>query len=165
LEPVSLEEIIDRVLHNLAIAIEEARATINRPEALPVVHGDSIQLEQLFQNLVSNALKFRSEVTPVIEIGVDRQDDCWLVSVRDNGIGIKPENFERIFVIFQRLHSQDKYAGTGIGLAICKKIIERHEGEMWVESAPGEGTTFFFTLPVIETDLQENESEEHAAAG
>jgi light-regulated signal transduction histidine kinase (bacteriophytochrome) len=113
------------------------------------VLGDSTQIGQLFQNLISNALKFRGTEPPRIEIGATPTDDgkFWKFSVADNGIGIETQYFERIFVIFQRLHAKQDYPGTGIGLAICKKIVERVGGHLWVESEIGRGTTFYFTLP------------------
>jgi light-regulated signal transduction histidine kinase (bacteriophytochrome) len=107
-----------------------------------------VQLAQVFQNLISNAIKFRSPAPPQIEITVQRQNGEWQFAVKDNGLGIDQKNFDRIFVLFQRLHTRQEYPGTGIGLAVCKKIIERHGGRVWLESAPGKGTTFFFTLPV-----------------
>nr|WP_277875802.1 ATP-binding protein [Trichocoleus sp. FACHB-90] len=110
--------------------------------------ADSAQLMQLFQNLIGNAIKFRSNQQPEIHVGVSRQEDAWLFSVRDNGIGIDPQFSDRIFVIFQRLHTRDEYAGTGMGLAICKKIVECHRGNIWVESQLGQGATFYFTIPV-----------------
>ena len=108
---------------------------------------DRTHLVQLFQNLIGNALKFCEE-TPRIHVGAERQGREWVFSVRDNGIGIAPEHRERIFQIFQRLHGRDKYSGTGIGLAICKKIVEQYGGHIWVESQTGKGSTFLFTLPV-----------------
>jgi signal transduction histidine kinase len=133
-------------LANLHVAIEESRAEITH-DSLPTVKGDEVQLTQLFQNLIGNAVKFRGEAVPKIHIGVQRSGAEWEFSVRDNGIGIAPEDFQRIFVVFQRLHSREKYPGTGIGLSVCKKIVERHGGRIWVESKPGQGTTFYFTLP------------------
>jgi light-regulated signal transduction histidine kinase (bacteriophytochrome) len=104
---------------------------------------------QLLQNLISNAIKYRGKQAPEIQIKAVQQDQYWTISVQDNGIGIDPQFAERIFAIFQRLHTKDEYDGTGIGLAICKKIVERHEGQIWIESELGRGTTFFFTLPVL----------------
>jgi light-regulated signal transduction histidine kinase (bacteriophytochrome) len=109
--------------------------------------ADATQLTQLFQNLISNAIKFCSDQPPQIHISSQRRADTWLFSVQDNGIGIDSEYIDRIFLIFQRLHSRGEYPGTGIGLAICKKIIERHGGSIWVESQPGQGSTFYFTIP------------------
>ncbi|MFN2579172.1 MAG: ATP-binding protein [Pyrinomonadaceae bacterium] len=131
---------------NLRLAIEETHGTITS-DALPTVLGDETQLLQLFQNLVGNALKFRGAAPIRIHVGVEPQDGKWLFRVSDNGIGVEPQYAERIFIIFQRLHSRSEYPGTGIGLAICKKIVERHGGRIWVESEPGAGATFCFLLP------------------
>ena len=147
LEPVESEHALNAALANLKIAIEEAHATITR-SPLPRVRADSLQLTQVFQNLIGNAIKFHGSEPPRIEVAAHRRNGEWLFLVRDNGIGIDPRFFETIFVIFQRLHTRAEYGGTGMGLAICKKIIERHGGRIWVESAPGKGSTFFFTLPV-----------------
>ncbi|MCI0746531.1 MAG: ATP-binding protein, partial [Verrucomicrobia subdivision 3 bacterium] len=149
--PISATEVIKNALLNLKIAIEESGAKITWDE-LPVVKGDPVQLTQLFQNLIGNAIKFRGEQPPQIHISARRvtkpaSPPTWEFSVRDNGIGIASKDFERIFLIFQRLHTREKYPGTGIGLALCKKIVERHDGKIWVESEPGHGTTFHFTLP------------------
>jgi light-regulated signal transduction histidine kinase (bacteriophytochrome) len=115
---------------------------------LPVVKGEPSQLCQLLQNLLVNAVKFRrQDVTPEVHVSATRQGKSWLLAVHDNGIGIPPEQHERIFVIFQRLHSRQKYNGTGIGLAVCQRIVEFHGGRIWVESEPGKGSTFLFNLP------------------
>ena len=146
MEPVDLDAVLDRTESSLRIAIEESGATISR-DPLPTVDGDPTQLTQLFQNLVANAIKFRGEAPPCIHVGAERQDGAWLFSVRDNGIGIAPEYRERVFVLFQRLHGRDEYGGTGIGLAVCKKIVERRGGTLWVDETPGGGSTFRFTIP------------------
>jgi PAS domain S-box-containing protein len=142
-----LDEPLDRALANLEHAVRDAGASIDRPRELPVVPCNPSAIAQLFQNLVGNALKFRGDRPMVVRIGAEREGDMWHLSVADNGIGIAPEYFDRIFVIFQRLHTRERYEGTGIGLAICKKVVERHGGHIWVESAPGEGASFHFTLP------------------
>ncbi|NNJ10200.1 PAS domain S-box protein [Chloroflexales bacterium ZM16-3] len=142
---VDCQAILDQTLANLALAIEESGAVVTHSE-LPTLLGDATQLSQLFQNLIGNALKFRGADSPLIHVAAERRDGEWHFSVHDNGIGIESAYFERIFVIFQRLHTRDEYPGTGIGLAICKKIVSRHGGQIWIESNPGEGTTFFFTL-------------------
>ena len=134
-------------LCNLEIAIAETKAIITY-ESLPTVMADEFQLVQLFQNLIGNAIKFCQDV-PIIHISAIIQDNEWLFSVRDNGIGIDSEYADRIFVIFGRLHSRREYLGTGIGLAMCKRIVERHSGRIWVESQSGEGATFYFTIPIV----------------
>lgn len=138
---------LERALTNLRQRISETKAIITHDD-LPTVMADSTQIMQLFQNLIGNAIKFRSDKSPAIHIGATRLEDEWLFSVSDNGIGFDPKFSDRIFVIFQRLHTRDEYVGTGMGLAICKKIIECHRGRIWVESQPGEGATFYFTLPL-----------------
>lgn len=144
--PTDCSLLVDRVISDLGPAMAEARAVVTR-EDLPTVFADASQLGQVFQNLLANAIKFRGEASPRVHVGARRERSDWIFSVRDNGIGIDPRHQERIFVIFQRLHGGATYPGTGIGLAICKKIVERHGGRIWVESAPGEGTTFLFTIP------------------
>jgi light-regulated signal transduction histidine kinase (bacteriophytochrome) len=145
-EPVDTTTLVDQVTADLSVAIDEADATVTRGP-LPQVMGDPLQLGQLFQNLVSNAIKFRGEMRPEVRITADREGAAWRFGVQDNGIGIDPAYADRIFVIFQRLHTRAEYPGTGIGLAVCKKIVERHGGRIWVESHPGAGTTFYFTIP------------------
>lgn len=145
LVPTSADEALDRAMRDLALALSESGATVTRAP-LPTVRGDARQLEQLFANLLGNAMKFAGSHPPRIEITAHRVGPQWAFSVRDHGIGIEPEYFDRIFVIFQRLHSRDEYPGTGIGLALCKKIVERHGGRIWVESELGRGATFNFTL-------------------
>jgi PAS domain S-box-containing protein len=147
LESTDVGAVIDRVTSDLGAAIEQAGASV-RHDALPSVMADPGQLGQLFQNLISNAIKFRGDRAPEVEVTADRQGTFWRFAVRDNGIGIAPEYVDRIFVIFQRLHTRAEYPGTGIGLAICKKIVERHGGRIWVESNPENGSTFYFTIPV-----------------
>ena len=115
--------------------------------ALPTVHADATQLTQLFQNLIGNALKYRNDRAPQIRVDARADEEAWLFSVQDNGIGIESQYFERIFQMFQRLHTRDEFSGTGIGLAICRRIVERHGGKIWVESEPGRGSTFHFAIP------------------
>jgi PAS domain S-box-containing protein len=145
--PIECESLLKTTLQNLQIAIEDSQAVVTH-DPLPTVRGDATQLGQLFQNLVGNALKFRGATPPRIHISARREGRQWEFAVRDNGIGIEPRHTGQVFELFRRLHPRDKYPGTGVGLAICKKIIERHSGRLWVESAPGQGTTFFFTLLV-----------------
>jgi signal transduction histidine kinase len=146
LEPIDCNAVLAQALANLQVAMRESGALVTS-DPLPTVPADATQLQQVFQNLLSNALKFRSQAPPTIHIGVECQAGDWQFSVRDNGIGLEPQYAERIFVIFQRLHTRREYAGTGIGLALCKKIVERHGGQIWVRSEPGQGATFYFTLP------------------
>ena len=146
-EQMELSTALDNALFNLKVAIEENNAEIMHDE-LPVAEVDSTQIVQLLQNLIGNALKFkRKDVTPKIHIGVVDKKSHWQISIKDNGIGIDPQFSERVFGIFQRLQTREDYPGTGIGLAVCKKIVERHGGRIWVESVLNEGATFYFTLP------------------
>nr|ALV86306.1 hypothetical protein [uncultured bacterium 4] len=145
-EPTDCNDIAAAALAQLRVAIEESGTEV-RVGALPTVPADPTQLLQLFQNLLANAIKFRGNAPSRIELAAEPGDEGWCFSVRDNGIGIAPEDFSRIFVLFQRLNGRAEYPGSGVGLAICKRIVERHGGRIWVESAPGEGAAFFFTLP------------------
>ena len=149
-EPVDTGAVLRRVLSDMQGTIEAAGATVESPEQMPTVLADGTQIGQLFQNLIGNGLKFKGAEPPKVEIGTEQVDEnLWRFSFKDNGIGIEPQYFERIFVIFQRLHGKENYPGTGIGLAICKKIVERHGGTLWVKSQPGQGATFLFTLPAV----------------
>jgi len=132
---------------NLQLAIRQDRASVTRGD-LPRVRGDSFQLLQLFQNLIGNAIKYRSSEAPIVRVSASRQGDSWVFSVQDNGIGIAEQYHPRIFQLFQRLHSQKQYSGTGIGLAICQRIVDRHGGRLWVESEPNRGSTFYFSIPI-----------------
>ena len=143
---VKLETVVERAKTNLRAALEESGGELTH-EALPEVEGDEMQLVQLMQNLAGNALKFHGEAAPRVHVSSQEREQEWEISVRDNGIGIEPQYFERIFMVFQRLHDKGTYPGTGIGLAICKKVVDRHRGRLWVDSAPGKGSRFNFTLP------------------
>jgi light-regulated signal transduction histidine kinase (bacteriophytochrome) len=138
--------VVSRVLRDLQGTIDGSRAVVTRDD-LPTVDADAVQLGEVFQNLIANALKFRGAEDPRVRVSAERDGNTWRFAVRDNGIGIEPRHAERIFVIFQRLHARADYPGTGIGLAICKRIVERHGGKIWVDSRPGAGSTFSFTLP------------------
>lgn len=145
-----MASVIRQVMDNLALAIADAGATVQapNPEDLPTVLADHGELVRLFQNIIGNALKYRHpERPPRVVVSVTAVSGGWRLSIADNGIGIEEAHFERIFMIFQRLHGRDAYAGTGIGLAIAKKIVDRHGGRIWVESTPGQGTTFHVVLP------------------
>ena len=146
-EPADCTAVLDQALANLKAAIDKNGAVVTH-DPLPTVMADNLQLVQLFQNLIGNAIKFHVEEPPRIHILAEQKGNEWVFSIRDNGIGIEPQYAERIFVIFQRLHAREEYPGTGIGLAICKKIVERRGGRIWVESQPGIGSTFYFTIPI-----------------
>ena len=143
---VDTGDALDQALDNLQVTIEENQATVTH-DPLPVVTGDDTQLAQLFQNLIGNAIKFRSAEPPKIHITASDKNGVWEIAVTDNGIGFDPQHANRIFQMFQRLHGPTKFPGTGIGLALCKRIVERHGGRIWVDATPGQGSTFFFTLP------------------
>ena len=143
---IDCNTVLDDAVRNLRSSIEESSAVITR-EGLPVVTGDAIQLTRLFQNLLANSIKHRSEETPRIHVAADGGGGEWRFSVRDNGIGIEPQYAEKVFGIFKYLQPRDRSSGSGMGLAICRKIVSRHEGRIWVESELGKGATFCFTLP------------------
>lgn len=149
-EPIACDSVVDEAVDNLRTAIDDSGARVVQG-VLPVVRADRGQLVQVFQNLIANAIRYRREEPPHIEIAAEKSGVAWIFSVKDNGIGIDPQFAERIFVIFQRLHERSTTDGNGIGLAIVKKVIERHGGRIWVRSQPQQGSTFVFTLPAIET--------------
>ncbi len=145
--PVELNRVFESVTQSLEVLIRENQAEVTRDE-LPLVKADPAQIGQVLQNLIANAIKFkRRDEPPRVHVGAIRRDGEWVLNVRDNGIGIKPQYTDRIFGVFQRLHSLDEYPGAGVGLAICKKIVDKHGGRIWVDSEPGAGSTFFFQLP------------------
>jgi light-regulated signal transduction histidine kinase (bacteriophytochrome) len=146
-EPTDCSVFFDQALANLKVTIEESGAVVDRGP-LPTVMADKLQIGQLLQNLIGNAIKYHGDEPPRVHVSAEQKGNEWVFSVRDNGIGIDPQFAERIFVIFQRLHNREEYPGTGIGLAICKKIVERHGGRIWLESQVGTGATFYFTIPI-----------------
>ena len=146
-EPTDCAAVVDEALGNLRASIEEARAQVTQ-DALPSVTADAAQLVQVFQNLIGNAIKFHGVEPPRVHVSAERSAGEWIFSVRDNGVGIEPQHRDQIFEVFRRLHPQGKYPGTGIGLAICKRVVERHRGHIWVESTPGRGSVFYFSIPV-----------------
>ena len=147
--PTDSARVLEQALSGLRGILGESDAIITY-DALPMIMADEMQLLQLFQNLVSNAIKFRREgIRTEVRISARRDGPMWVFSVYDNGIGMDPAYFERIFELFQRLHPRDEYPGTGLGLAICRKIVERHGGRIWVESEPERGSTFYFTFPAV----------------
>lgn len=158
-EPVDLDRCASNAISALELRVESTAAEITR-DKLPTVIGDPTMLTQLYQNLIGNALKFIEDRQPHIHLSAKREADHWVLGVSDNGIGMKSEYAERIFQPFQRLHSRSEYEGTGIGLSICKKTVDRHSGEIWVESEVGEGAKFLFTIPIADTDLPADQQNE-----
>jgi light-regulated signal transduction histidine kinase (bacteriophytochrome) len=152
LRPVECTNSVRTAQANLKLAIEESGATFHISE-LPCVLGDSSQLVQLFQNLIGNAIKFRTEKSPVINISAEKKGDDWIFCVADNGLGLDMQFADKVFVIFQRLHDREAFSGSGIGLAICKKIVQQHGGKIWVESRLGHGASFFFSIPAAFVDV------------
>jgi chemotaxis family two-component system sensor kinase Cph1 len=146
-EPTNVAAVMSDTLSRLENAIRDNEAFVTY-DPLPTVMANATQMSQLLQNLVDNAVKYRSTRPPRVHVSARQQNSEWVFSIADNGIGIDLQYAEKIFIMFQRLHTREEYPGTGIGLAICKKIVERHGGRIWVESEPGKGATFFFTLPV-----------------
>jgi light-regulated signal transduction histidine kinase (bacteriophytochrome) len=144
-EAVDLEAVLAQALENLQLVIKEKKVVVTH-DPLPMVFGDSGQLTQVFQNLIDNAMKFSGKELPRVHLSARLEERDCVCSVRDNGIGIAPEYVNRLFILFQRLHTRAEYPGTGLGLAICKRIVERHGGKIWVESKPGEGSTFYFRI-------------------
>ena len=160
---VDTAQALDKAVANLAIVVHDSGGAITHGP-LPRVLGDAAQITQLFQNLVGNALKFRSTEPPRVDVQAHRREDRWVFSVRDNGIGIRPEHIGRIFLLFQRLHHREEYPGTGLGLAICKRIVQNHGGHIWAESQPEEGSTFLFTLPALGSEAEDGLRREAPAA-
>ncbi|SEW11373.1 sensor histidine kinase [Natrinema salifodinae] len=150
-EPVDLDAVFEDVETDLRIQIVESDATLEIP-SLPTVSGDSNQLRQLFQNLVSNAIEYSGDDPPRVTVAAERNGSHWTISVEDEGIGIDPADADRIFDVFQRLHGREEYDGTGLGLALCERIVERHGGDIWVDAEPGEGSTFSVTLPAADSE-------------
>ncbi len=151
-DPVDTNLAFTQAVTNLSAVIKEDHAVVTKDHP-PTVKGDEAQLAQLFQSLIGNAIKFRKpDIAPLMHVSAEEHEKEWRIQVRDNGIGMEPKYFDRIFEIFQRLHTHAEYPGTGIGLAICKRIVERHGGRIWLESAPGEGTAFSFTLATTGED-------------
>jgi chemotaxis family two-component system sensor kinase Cph1 len=142
-----MEEALEQALVNLKMSIEENNANITH-DPLPIITADYSQMIQLLQNLIGNSIKYRSDKIPEIHISAQEKDNDWIFSVEDNGIGIDPQYSDQVFQIFKRLHTNEEYKGTGIGLAITKRIIERHSGRIWVESELGKGSKFYFTIPI-----------------
>lgn len=146
--PTDCGAVLSQALTNLEVAIDESDTVVTH-DSLPSIMADDLQLGQLFQNLIGNAIKFHDEEPPRVHVSAEQRGNEWVFSIRDNGIGMAPEFTDRIFDIFQRLYSKNEYPGTGIGLAICRRIVERHGGQIWVESQPGKGSSFYFTIPTM----------------
>lgn len=151
LEPVDLNDVLDSVRRDVSVALVEAGGRLEVETSLPVVRGDWDRLAQVFRNLISNAIKFRDEEPPRVRVTAEAGDGVWRIGVQDNGIGIDPEYFDRVFVVFKRLNTRREYGGAGIGLALCRKIVEHHGGRIELESEPGVGSTFTVVLPILES--------------
>jgi light-regulated signal transduction histidine kinase (bacteriophytochrome) len=148
-EPVDIGRVLDQAIADLGMAMEACGGMVMRKE-LPMIKANEQQLVQLFRALLDNAIKYRRDGAPVVDISAEPSGDDWIFAVRDNGIGIDPQYFDQIFIIFKRLHGRGQYSGSGIGLAVCKRIVESHRGRIWVCSEPGKGSTFYFALPVTQ---------------
>ncbi len=155
---ISCEDVFDQAMANVKMTIEDNGALVSH-DPLPTLMADEGQLVQLFQNLIGNAVKFHKQEPPHIHVSAEKKGNEWAFSVKDNGIGFDPHHEQRIFEIFKRLHTKEEYPGTGMGLAICKKIVERHGGHIWVHSQPGEGSTFYFTIPAAHSISQSAQPE------
>ncbi|MBF0189170.1 MAG: HAMP domain-containing protein [Magnetococcales bacterium] len=164
-EPVSLETVLEDILQNLSMAIQKAGAKVIRDRPLPTIMGDAVQMGQLLQNLISNAIKFQSDNPPRIQIDAQEKPEGWTIRVKDNGIGLDEQYKERIFAIFQRLHTRDEYEGTGIGLAVCKRIVEQHHGSIQVTSSLGTGATFSIDLPRVSPIIETQDSPPNPYSG
>ncbi len=156
------ERIFEQAITNLKVLIEETKARVTHTYPLPTVTVDEVQIVRLLQNLIDNAIKFRGSKPPRVHVSAKRSGEEWIFTVADNGIGIPLAYTKNIFEMFRRVHSEAKYPGTGMGLAVCKKIVERHDGKIWVKSSPGKGSKFFFTLPVRAQTKQEIEEKKMA---
>lgn len=154
----NFEDVFSKAMANLKMAIVESGVIVTH-DSLPTALADELQMVQLFQNLIGNAIKFRSQEMPQIHVSARPEGKEWIFSVRDNGIGIDPQFHDRIFVLFQRLHGREEYPGTGIGLTVSKKIVERHGGRIWLDSEPGKGTTFYFTIPMQKIEPLRNDKQ------
>ena len=163
LKPTDCNAAVEEAVRNLTAAIHESGVIVTRGR-LPFVNGNHVHLVQLFQNLIGNAIKFRKGTPPTVSISAELEGGRWQITVEDNGIGISPEHREQIFVIFQRLHTRDQYSGNGVGLAICKKIVEQHGGKIWVESGGEGGSIFRLTLPAVAADRTFGDRHEALAA-
>jgi signal transduction histidine kinase len=163
LKPTDCNAAVEEAVRNLAAAIRESGVIVTRGR-LPFVDGNHVHLVHLFQNLIGNAIKFRKGTPPTVKISAEREADRWQISIEDNGIGIAPEHREQIFVIFQRLHTREQYSGNGVGLAICKKIVERHGGRIWVDSGSEGGSIFRLTLAAATADRVTSDNHEAHAA-
>lgn len=154
-QPIRAKEVLERVLRNLKTSIDESCATVTY-DSLPVVMADEIQLELLFQHLIENAIKYQNSKSPEVHVSAKKNENQWIFSIRDNGIGIHPRYFESIFALFKRLHTHEKYSGTGVGLAVSKRIVEGHGGQIWVESEMGKGATFYFSIEQHNSDSNQS---------